>query len=212
MVPRAENPAHAVSRARSGGSACRTPTGSPGSPIPRFAAAFRRVVDGVGAELVTIPLDPLVEAGDLLYDGPWVAERLAGLAGFLADHPDDVLPVTRAVIERGREFDAVATFRARHRLQELRAWTERLWARVDVLLLPTIPTTFTRAQLAAEPVAHNRTLGRFTQFTNLLDLAAVAVPAGTTVEGRPFGVTLFGPAFAEDRLISAAHDLITEAV
>ena len=179
---------------------------------PGFAAAFRRVVDGVGAELVTIPLDPLVEAGDLLYDGPWVAERLAGLAGFLADHPDDVLPVTRAVIERGREFDAVDTFRARHRLQELRAWTERLWARVDVLLLPTIPTTFTRAQLAAEPVAHNRTLGRFTQFTNLLDLAAVAVPAGTTVEGRPFGVTLFGPAFAEDRLISAAHDLITEAV
>ena len=179
---------------------------------PGFAAAFRRVVDGVGAELVTIPLDPLIEAGDLLYDGPWVAERLAGLAGFLADHPDDVLPVTRAVIERGREFDAVATFRARHRLQELRAWTERLWARVDVLLLPTIPTTFTRAQLAAEPVAHNRTLGRFTQFTNLLDLAAVAVPAGTTVEGRPFGVTLFGPAFAEDRLISAAHDLITEAV
>jgi allophanate hydrolase len=123
-----------------------------------------------------------------------------------------VLPVTRAVIERGREFDAVATFRARHRLQELRAWTDRLWERVDVLLLPTIPTTFTRAQLAREPVAHNLALGRFTQFTNLLDLAAVAVPAGMTTDGRPFGVTLFGPAFSEDRLISAASDLIREAV
>jgi len=176
-----------------------------------FAAAFRRVVDGVGAELVTIPLGPLSEAGDLLYDGPWVAERLAGLAGFLAEHPDDVLPVTRAVIERGRDFDAVATFRARHRLQELRAWTDRLWERVDVLLLPTIPTTFTRAQMAEEPVARNRVLGRFTQFTNLLDLAAVAVPAGVTADGRPFGVTLFGPAFSEDRLISAARELITEA-
>ena len=175
----------------------------PGLADPGFAEAFRRVVGRVAAR--PVPLEPLFEAGDLLYDGPWVAERLAGLAAFLDEHPDDVLPVTRAVIERGREFDAVASFRARHRLQELRAWTERLWARVEALLLPTIPTTFTRAQLAAEPVAHNRTLGRFTQFTNLLDLAAVAVPAGTTADGRPFGVTLHGPAFTEDRLISAAR-------
>ena len=174
---------------------------------PGFAEAYRRVVGRLDTR--PVPMEPLFEAGDLLYDGPWVAERLAGLADFFADHPDDVLPVTRAVIESGREFDAVTCFRARHRLQELRAWTERLWSQVDVLLLPTTPTTFTRAQLAAEPVAHNRTLGRFTQFTNLLDLAAVAVPAGTTADGRPFGVTLFGPAFAEDRLISAASDLIT---
>jgi allophanate hydrolase len=174
-----------------------------------FADAFAGLVARVGgaAVLVPTPLEPLLEAGDLLYDGPWVAERLAGLEGFLADHPDDVLPVTRAVIERGRGFDAVATFRARHRLQELRAWTDRLWERIDVLLLPTIPTTFTRAQLAEEPVARNRALGRFTQFTNLLDLAAVAVPAGMTTDGRPFGVTFFGPAFSEDRLMNAAHDL-----
>jgi len=172
---------------------------------PGYAAAFERLVERVDGR--PVPLEPLFEAGELLYDGPWVAERLAGLAVFLDEHPDDVLPVTRAVIARGREFDAVACFRARHRLQELRAWTERLWARVDVLLLPTVPTTFTRAQLAAEPVAHNRMLGRFTQFTNLLDLAAVAVPAGTTADGRPFGVTLHGPAFAEDRLISVAREL-----
>jgi len=172
---------------------------------PGFAEAFRRVVERVDAR--PVPLEPLFEAGDLLYDGPWVAERLAGVAEFFATHPEDVLPVTRAVIERGRGFDAVACFRARHRLQELRAWAERLWTRVDALLLPTIPTTFTRAQLAAEPVAHNRTLGRFTQFTNLLDLAAVAVPAGTTADGRPFGVTLHGPAFTEDRLISVAREL-----
>jgi allophanate hydrolase len=177
----------------------------PGLADPGYAEAFRRVVGRVDAR--PVPLEPLFEAGDLLYDGPWVAERLADVAEFFDAHPEDVLPVTRAVIERGREFDAVACFRARHRLQELRAWAERLWTRVDALLLPTIPTTFTRAQLAAEPVAHNRTLGRFTQFTNLLDLAAVAVPAGTTADGRPFGVTLHGPAFTEDRLISAAREL-----
>jgi allophanate hydrolase len=179
--------------------------GDPGLADRGYAEAFRRVVERVDAR--PVPMEPLFEAGDLLYDGPWVAERLAGLAVFLDEHPDDVLPVTRAVIEGGRGFGAVATFRARHRLQELRAWAERLWTRVDALLLPTIPTTFTRAELAAEPVGHNRTLGRFTQFTNLLDLAAVAVPAGTTADGRPFGVTLHGPAFTEDRLISAAREL-----
>jgi allophanate hydrolase len=173
-----------------------------------FAAVAEQASRRAGAVSRT-RVDPLWEAGDLLYGGPWVAERLAGLAEFLAVHPDDVLPVTRAVIERGRDFSAVDAFRARHRLQELRAWTDRLWQRADALLLPTVPTTFTRAELAAEPVARNLVLGRFTQFTNLLDLAAVAVPVGTTPDGRPVGVTLFGPAFSEDRLLHAAHELIT---
>jgi allophanate hydrolase len=174
----------------------------------RFAEVAERAA-GQAAAVVRTPVAPLLEAGDLLYEGPWVAERLAGLADFLAAHPADVLPVTRAVIERGREFDAVATFRARHRLQELRADVARLWESADVLLLPTVPTTFTRAEIAEEPVARNLVLGRYTQFANLLDLAAVAVPAGTTPDGRPVGVTLLGPAFSEARLISAAHDLIS---
>ncbi|HVH24433.1 MAG TPA: allophanate hydrolase [Pseudonocardia sp.] len=174
-----------------------------------FAAVARRAARRA-AEVGRTPIDPLLEAGDLLYGGPWVAERLAGLADFLATHPADVLPVTRAVIERGHEYSAVEAFRARHRLQELRAWTDRLWRRADALLLPTVPTTFTRAEIAAEPVARNLALGRYTQFANLLDLAAVAVPAGTTPDGRPVGVTLFGPAFSEHRLLHAAHELITK--
>ena len=74
-----------------------------------------------------------------------------------------------------------------------------------MLLLPTVPTTFTRAEIADEPVARNLVLGRYTQFANLLDLAAVAVPAGTTADGRPVGVTLLGPAFSEDRLLRRRH-------
>jgi allophanate hydrolase len=205
------------------------PRGYPGTPGPRlllpddnaldfagdmasaagFAAVAERAAVRAG-EVRRTPVDPLLEAGDLLYGGPWVAERLAGLAGFLADHPADVLPVTRTVIERGHEYSAVDAFRARHRLQELRAWTDRLWRQAEVLLLPTVPTTFTRAEIAAEPVVRNLVLGRFTQFANLLDLAAVAVPAGTTPDGRPVGVTLFGPAFSEHRLLHAAHELITK--
>jgi len=157
---------------------------------------------------VRVPLDPFLEAGDLLYGGPWVAERLAGLADFLAAHSEDVLPVTRAVIERGAAFDAVAAFRARHRLQELRAEVARLWERADVLLLPTVPTTFTRAEIAEDPIGRNLVLGRYTQSANLLDLAAVAVPAGTTADGRPVGVTLLGPAFSEALLLSTADEFL----
>lgn len=171
-------------------------------------AAFATVAERA-QPVGTTPVGPLQEAGDLLYTGPWVAERLAGLEAFLAEHPDDVLPVTRAVIEAGRGFSAVDAFRARHRLQELRAGCDRLWDRADALLLPTVPTTFTRAQLAEQPVARNLVLGRYTQFANLLDLAAVAVPAGTTADGRPVGVTLLGPAFSEDRLIATARRMTT---
>jgi allophanate hydrolase len=173
------------------------------------AAAFAAVADTAAARAASverIPVDPLREAGDLLY-GPWVAERLAGIGDFLDARPDAVLPVTRAVLESGRGVDGAAVFRARHRLRELKAWTDRLWTGVDALLLPTVPTTFTRAEILAEPVARNLVLGRYTQFANLLDLAAVAVPAGTTVDGRPVGVTLLGPAFTEDRLIRTAHQL-----
>ncbi|MCE0764791.1 allophanate hydrolase [Pseudonocardia kujensis] len=174
------------------------------------AAADAAVARSTG--FVRTSVGPLREAGDLLYGGPWVAERLAVLQDFLAAHPDGVLPVTRAVIERGAGFSAVDAFRAQYRLQELKAWTDRLFATADLLLLPTVPTTFTRAELAAEPVARNLVLGRYTQFTNLLDLAALAVPAGTTADGRPCGVTLVGPAFSEDRLLAAAAALVPTPV
>jgi allophanate hydrolase len=169
-----------------------------------MADAFAALAEGVAR----IGIGPLLEAGDLLYAGPWVAERLADVEGFLADHPGDVLPVTRTVIEGGHRVSGVDTFRGIHRLRELKAWCDRLWERADALLLPTVPTTFTRAQIAEQPLARNLVLGRYTQFANLLDLAAVAVPAGTTRDGRPVGVTLLGPAFSEDRLLVAARQFI----
>jgi len=150
------------------------------------------------------PLGPLVEAGNLLY-GPWVAERLSGLEGFLATHPDEVLPVIRAVVERGADYSGTDAFRAIHRLRELRAWCDRLWQHADALVLPTVPTTFTRAQIAEQPTARNLVLGRYTQFANLLDLSVVAVPAGMTEDGRPVGLSLIGPAFADHRLLQIAH-------
>ena len=168
-----------------------------------FAAGLGRFPGG----LREIDIAPLLEAGDLLYRGPWVAERLADLGTFLAEHPDAVLPVTRRVLETGRQFTAVDAWRGVHRLQELRAWTDRLWDTVDVLVLPTIGTTYTHDEIAEDPIGRNLNLGRYTQFANLLDLAAVTIPNGFTADGRPASLTLFGPAFSEETLIRLANEL-----
>jgi allophanate hydrolase len=154
-----------------------------------------------------VDIGPLLEAGDLLYRGPWVAERLADLGDFLSDPAHEVLPVTRRVLETGHAFTAADAFRAQHRLQELRAAADRMWERIDVLVLPTIGTTYTQAEIAEDPIGRNLNLGRYTQFANLLDLAAVTVPNGFTADGRPASLTLFGPAFSDDTLASLARSL-----
>jgi allophanate hydrolase len=149
-----------------------------------------------------VDIAPMIEAGDLLY-GPWVAERLADLE----DHLDKMLPVTRTVVESGRRYSAADLFRAQHRLAELRAYTDRLWRDIDVLILPTIGTTYTQDEVAADPIRLNLNLGRYTQFANLLDLAAVTIPNGFTADGRPASVTLFGPANSDETLAHLAASM-----
>jgi len=155
-----------------------------------------------------VPLAPFLEAGDLLYEGALDAERLADLAAFFAKRTDSVLPVTRQVIEAGAGYDATAVYRDLHRLRELTAVAAAVFEDVDALLLPTVPTTFTIAEMNREPIRHNLTLGRYAQFVNLLDLAAVALPMGSTVDGRPVGVSVIGPAFSDTTLAVLAEHLM----
>jgi allophanate hydrolase len=183
----------------------------PGDELP-FAGddAMRRAHLAARAALVPpdqaveVPLAPFLHAGDLLYQGPWVAERLVEFDAFLTDHPDSVHPVVRTVLAGGRGYTAVDAFRAQHRLQELRAEVARLWDRVDVLVLPTVPTTMTIAEVLADPVATNTVLGTYTHCGNLLDLCAVVVPAGLTAAGRPCSLMVLGPALADDVVLDVA--------
>jgi len=161
------------------------------------------------AELHVVPtdVDPFLQAGSLLYQGPWVAERVVEFGDFLADHADSILPVIRSILEGGARYDATDVFRAQYRLQELRSTVGRLWNEMDVLLLPTIGTTFTVDEVLADPIECNTALGHYTHFGNLLDLAAAAVPAGTTTDGRPAGVMVLGPALADDLVLGVAEAL-----
>jgi allophanate hydrolase len=158
----------------------------------------------LGWEVFEIDFEPFAEAARLLYDGPWLAERYAAVGAFIAAHPGDVDPTVRQVVMAGRDLGAVAAFEGAQRLAELRGATRAVWESADALLLPTAPTLFTAAEIAEEPIARNAQLGIYTNFVNLLDLCAIAVPAGAREDGLPFGVSLVAPAGAERALLTLA--------
>ena len=167
--------------------------GDPDTPR-LFAAAVKRL-QAIGGVPVEIDLKPFVEAAKLLYEGPWVAERWAAVGGFVEEHPGEVFPVTRRILEGSKGWDAAATFRAQYRLQELAREAGKVWREIEVMLLPTTPRIYKVAEVLDEPYQTNATLGRYTNFMNLLDLAAVAMPAGEARGGRArWGVTLAAPA------------------
>ncbi len=164
-----------------------------------YAAAQARAVR-LGATLVPFDFAPFASVASLLY-GPWAAERTAA-AGHMLRQPQMLHPVIRDILEGGRAVSASALFQAQHRLAALQRETEAVWQDVDMLLLPTTPTAFSLAQVAAEPLRLNAQLGTYTNFVNLLDLAALAVPGGFYANGFPHGVTLVGPAWS-DRMLAA---------
>ena len=79
---------------------------------------------------------------------------------------------------------------------------------MDVLVLPTIGTTFTVDEVLADPIATNTKLGHYTHFGNLLDLCAIAVPAGTTRDGRPASLMVLGPALSDDTVLAVAAQIV----
>jgi allophanate hydrolase len=164
---------------------------------PLAAAAFETAVHdlaGLGASIEPVDLQPFLAAAALLYDGPWVAERYHAVRTLIEARPDALLPVTRAIIERARDFTAADAFAGRYRLAELRRATEPAWHRIDILAVPTVPRPRTLADLQADPIGPNAELGTYTNFVNLLDLCALAVPGRRRGDGLPSGVTLIAPA------------------
>ena len=170
---------------------------------------FRERVAGYG-DVTEVSLAPFLAAGALLYQGPWVAERLVEFGDFLAAQPDSIHPVVREILRGGERYTAVDAFAALQRLQELKAEVGRLWADVDVLVVPTIGTTFTVSEVLDRPIECNTILGHYTHFGNLLDLLGVAVPLGTTNDGRPYSAMLLGPALSDDTVLELAATILDE--
>ena len=168
-----------------------------------YAAAVARLV-GAGGSPVEVDIAPLLDAAKLLYSGPWVAERTAAVEDLLKASPAAIEPTVRAILQGGLSVSGVDTFRGLYALEAYRRAAEAVWTEADVLFLPTTPTIYRLAAVRAEPMALNANLGLYTNFVNLLDLSALAVPAGFRADGTGFGVTLVGPAFADRALLALA--------
>lgn len=177
---------------------------------PHNPALFQSAVDklvSLGGEPIEIDLAPFLAAAQLLYKGPWVAERYAAIAPFLQQHLDDMDPTVATIISGATSYSAVDAFDAAYKLEDLRAKTKPVWQTIDLLVLPTAPRTYTHAEIAANPIELNSNLGTYTNFVNLLDLSAIAVPADFRPDGLPFGVSLIAPAFHDAGLLTLADRL-----
>ena len=161
-------------------------------------------------DIVDVSLEPFLAAGALLYQGPWVAERLVEFGDFLDERPESIHPVVRDILRSGQKYTAVDAFAALQRLQELKARVDRLWQHMDVLVVPTIGTTFTVDEVLARPIDCNTVLGHYTHFGNLLDLLGVAVPVGVAADGRPFSAMLLGAALSDDIVLQLAAQILDE--
>jgi len=168
-----------------------------------FNEAVTRLEE-LGGRARRIDFAPFREVAGLLYDGPWVAERTAAVGRFVEANLKQVDPTVGDIIMGGRSRHAVETFEAFHKLQALTRKIASIMAEIDVLIVPTAPTTYRVDEVMADPLRLNSRLGTYTNFMNLADMAGIAVPAGLGANGLPFGITLAAPAFREARLMELA--------
>lgn len=170
-------------------------------------ALFERAVqrlERLGGTRVEIDYAPFVEINDFLFMGAWLAERYGVLKDFLSAKPSAVLPVTREIVSRGKDISGAEVFAAQQRLRVLKRELSDLWSLIDVLAVPTTGISATLSAVEADPVALNARLGTYTNFVNLADLSAVAVPCGWLPTGMPHGMTLIGQAFDDAYLAGIA--------
>ncbi len=155
----------------------------------------------MGAETVEIDFAPFLEAARLLYDGPWVAERFRVLKALIEAQPDALLRVTREIVAQGANYSATDAFASFEKLATLKNRCDAILRTVDCILTPTVGRTFTVQEMLANPICLNSELGYYTNFMNLLDYSALAMPSGFGDNSLPFGVTFFAPAHQDIPLL-----------
>jgi allophanate hydrolase len=164
-------------------------------------------LEDLGGTRHEIDFEPFLESARLLYEGPWVSERYVAIESFIEEKGDSVFPVTREIIAGGAHPSAADAFRSQYRLAALKRKTDPVWDEVDFILTPTAACCYTIEEVETKPVQLNSNLGYYTNFMNLLDFSALAVPAGFQSDALPFGVTLFAPAFADRALMNVGDRL-----
>jgi len=164
-------------------------------------------LEAIGGQQVEIDFLPFLKSARLLYEGPWVAERYAAIRDFFDTRQEAIHPVVREIIAGAEKFSAADTFDGMYKLEALRGESALVWDKIDCLVTPTAGTIYRIAEMEADPIKLNANLGYYTNFMNLLDCAAVAVPAGFQNDGLPFGITLVAQAHQDVPLLHLAERL-----
>jgi len=172
------------------------------------ADAFQQALlqlKNLGAEITEIDFSAFNQLASQLYQGSWVAERTAAVADLLETSAQDFDPTVLEIIQKGKQYSAVDTYRAEYLKQDLARNIQQTLAQFDALVVPSSPTIHTLAEMAEAPIENNSHFGTYTNFTNLADLSAIAVPAGFRADGLPFGITLIAPAWHDAALADFAQ-------
>jgi len=177
-------------------------------------ALYRKAVktfEEMGGTAVEIDFSPMLEAANLLYYGPWVTERYVAVKEMIETKPESFIDVTRTIIESGKTKSAEDYFNAEYKIKGYKRQADLLLGDIDFALTPTTGTIYTVDEVNADPIQLNTNLGYYTNFMNLLDFSAYAVPAGFRKNGLPFGVTLFADAFEDRKLLQIGESYIQKA-
>ncbi|MDA0266570.1 MAG: allophanate hydrolase [Cyanobacteria bacterium] len=166
--------------------------------------AFKKAVEtlkSLGGECHEISYEPFLEANNLLFKGPWVAERYVSVGEFVEANPDSVFPITRDILLKAKDLLASDVFESLYKLAAIKRVVESLWDKIDVLVVPTTGTAYKISEVTENPIELNSNLGYYTNFVNLLDLAAISVPNGFQTNSLPTGVTMISQPFTEGYLV-----------
>ncbi len=177
-----------------------------------YEKAFYKSVsdlEAIGGERLELDFSPMLAAAKLLYEGPWVAERYLATKDIIENAPEAMMDVTRTIIGQGKRATAPDTFVALYQLKALKMQADKLLRQVDIVVTPTAGRHFTLDEINEQPIERNSQLGYYTNFMNLLDYAAIAVPTAITEQGMPFGITLFSDAMSDQKLLSYADRIQT---
>ena len=160
-------------------------------------------------EVVAFDFEPFLEAGKLLFDGPFLADRYASIGLFLEENQNDVLDSTFNIVSQSKRWSAHDVFAALEQVKELKAYARHLLGSDGIFAFPTIAPLYTITQLLDDPIALNTNIGYYSYFANVLDLSALSVPLDFHENGMPFGITLMGRAFADAALSGFAQSSLS---
>jgi allophanate hydrolase len=157
--------------------------------------------ESIGGKAVEVDYEPFNESANLLYSGPWVTERYIAIKDVITKTPQVVEKTVRAIISGGDKIDAVNYFESEYTLKKNRKYADKIFNEYEFMLTPTTGTIYTIDEVNNDPIQLNTNLGYYTNYMNLLDLCAVAVPAGFRPNGLPFGVTIVADKFEEKKVL-----------